>query len=214
MERLPTALICVNAQYVIDDPDAIEVLLREDPSIEKCLPLALKEAFNIATIPNTNTMLESLLILWRDIPEEKDRDDIYTDAASKGLTYLLSYIIANPNQHLAWTALTWAIKYGHIDTIQFLINGPLRSILTAWGAPGDLLDMLKRAISNMQLATIIYFINLIRNIAPDELSDILSDAYDHADRIVRTKTELPPEIDQVYAILNAVAGQHRTRPIV
>ena len=123
MERLSTPLLCLTLQHVIDQPDAVEGLLREYPQIERCIPLTLKEVFSMPTIPDALTTSKYVLALWYMLPKIQDTKRKYLAAAEAGLVYLLPYI--DPHPHVLYTiqeAMWAAIKGRQLETLKYLLS--------------------------------------------------------------------------------------------
>ena len=171
MERLSAPLLCLTLQHVIDQPDVAEELLREYPQIERCVPLALKEVFDMPTIPDTVMTFKYVRALWHQLPELQDIKDKYLASAREGLIYLLPYIIPHPDIYTISEAVWAAIEGRQLDTIKYLLSlivpnkrslHIIRSSLTAAGGYG-FTEAMKYILSWMA-----------SNYSPEQINDAIS----------------------------------------
>lgn len=102
------------------------MLMRSRDYCEKCLPVALKEALNMPTIPNAATTLKYLKALWY-LPALGDIFSKYAYAATNGLLYLLDYIDPVPSIWVAEHGLYEAVLNKHLDIVSHLLNISVRN---------------------------------------------------------------------------------------
>lgn len=137
---LPSRLICLTIRHVINDPDAVEGLLAENSNATACLPAALKEAFNMPTVPDASATYKYLRTLWdatfmsntTDLDAKRlaaegtapflSMHDAYTKAASNGATYLLDYVTTTPDQQMVYFAMVHAASTNEVGTLMYLLD--------------------------------------------------------------------------------------------
>ena len=98
--KFPITLACLTLSHVIDDIDAVEGYLSEDPSAPQCMPIILRDLFfsnpkntgwqipMSSSIPSGATTLRYLSVLWSS-------NTVYQqiiDAGRLGALYLIPYL--------------------------------------------------------------------------------------------------------------------------
>ena len=144
---MPGNLVCLTVQHIMDDPDAVEGLIREYnvDEIMRCMPLALKEVLNMPTVPDVRTLHDYLYEMWRPFTETEVLNarrilservyksgaisGIYSDgtrlaryrsATKKGLVYLLPFINSDPDCAEVDHILGFAIYAQQLNVVDYI----------------------------------------------------------------------------------------------
>ena len=159
VSQLPLPVSCIALAHILDDRDAVEGYISQDPDTANCFPVILRDFMNTemeklyygepdAPIPNADTTRRYLLALWSD-------GDRIVNAGKFGASPLVSYFndkaIEEESSDIATNvselsekrysnlngALFYAATNGHTDTIALLQelgatdpgNGSLRAAI-------------------------------------------------------------------------------------
>jgi hypothetical protein len=145
MSELPRSLKCLTLAHVLDDPDAVEGLLAQDPDTESCIPIALRTMLETDELPpvpyfSAEQLLKYLNLLWAStlvratsttVPSYRryitvhntELDMKFNNAIIENLIYLVAYYLrSGASVHTCYNRpLNMAVRFGHNDMVRFLI---------------------------------------------------------------------------------------------